>query len=197
LGALTAGSKYRGDFEERLKSILDEITNSNGNIVLFIDEIHMIMGAGATGEGSMDAANLLKPLLARGQLRCIGATTTEEFRKLEKDAAFERRFQQVQVDEPSVADTISILRGIKSKYEQHHSVKILDNALVLAAQLAGRYITQRHFPDKAIDLIDEACASVRIQLDSRPEVIDVLERRQLQLEIEAAALGKEKDNASK
>jgi ATP-dependent Clp protease ATP-binding subunit ClpB len=164
---------------------------------LFIDEIHLVLGAGKT-EGSMDAANLLKPMLARGELRCIGATTLDEYRKyVEKDAAFERRFQQVLVGEPSVIDTISILRGLKERYEVHHGVKISDAALVAAAQLSARYITNRFLPDKAIDLMDEACANTRVQLDSRPEIIDQLERRHLQLEVEAAALAKEKDEASR
>jgi ATP-dependent Clp protease ATP-binding subunit ClpB len=197
MGALVAGAKYRGEFEERLKEVLKEVEDSDGGVVLFIDEMHLIMGAGKA-EGSMDAANLLKPLLARGKLRCIGATTLGEYRKyVEKDAAFERRFQQVHVGEPSVASTISILRGLKEKYETHHGVHIADAALVAAAQLADRYITQRFMPDKAIDLVDEACANTRVQLDSQPQEIDQLQRRQLQLEIERTALSKEKDNSSK
>lgn len=197
MGALVAGAKYRGEFEERLKSVLKEVKDSPGQIILFIDEIHLVLGAGKA-EGAMDAANLLKPMLARGELRCIGATTLEEYRKhVEKDAAFERRFQQVYVAEPSVTDTISILRGLKEKYETHHGVRISDSALVMAAQLAHRYITTRFLPDKAIDLVDEACANTRVQLDSQPEIIDQLERRQLQLEIEEAALSKEKDTPSK
>jgi ATP-dependent Clp protease ATP-binding subunit ClpB len=198
MGALIAGASHRGEFEERLKAVLKEVQDSGGNVILFIDEIHLVLGAGSTGTGAMDAANLLKPMLARGELRCIGATTIDEYRKyIEKDAAFERRFQQVTVNEPSVEDSISILRGLKERYENHHRVKILDSSLVIAAQLADRYITQRFLPDKAIDLIDEACASARVQLDSRPEAIDQLERRELQLNIEAAALGQEKDESSK
>lgn len=197
MGALVAGAKYRGEFEERLKSVLDEVKEADGDVILFIDEIHTVLGAGKT-DGAMDAANLLKPALARGELRMIGATTQTEYRMhMEKDPAFERRFQKVAVDEPNVAATISILRGLKERYEAHHGVRISDLAVVTAAQLADRYITQRFMPDKAIDLMDEACAATRVQLDSRPEAIDALERRKLQLQVECAALGKEKDKASK
>ncbi|KAJ3302161.1 hypothetical protein HDU76_005569 [Blyttiomyces sp. JEL0837] len=196
MGALIAGAKYRGEFEERLKAVLKEVKDAEGGIILFIDEIHLVLGAGKT-DGAMDAANLLKPMLARGELRLIGATTLSEYQKyVEKDAAFERRFQQVLVTEPSVESTISILRGLREKYENYHGVKIQDAALVTAATLADRFITNRFLPDKAIDLVDECCASVRVQLDSQPEVIDILERKRLQLEIEATALAKEKDAAS-
>jgi ATP-dependent Clp protease ATP-binding subunit ClpB len=192
MGALVAGAKYRGEFEERLKAVLKEIKDQPGQIILFIDEIHTVLGAGKA-EGSMDAANLLKPMLARGELRCIGATTLDEYRKhVEKDPAFERRFQQVFVAEPSVADTVSILRGLKERYESHSGVRLTDAALVQAAQLSHRYISGRFLPDKAIDLVDEACASVRVQLDSQPEIIDQLQRKQLQLEVEATALEREK-----
>ncbi|CDJ39210.1 heat shock protein, putative [Eimeria tenella] len=196
LGALISGAKYRGEFEERLKAVLMEVKNAEGSVILFIDEIHMVMGAGKT-DGAMDAANLLKPMLARGELRCIGATTLDEYRKhVEKDAAFERRFQQVHVHEPSVSATISILRGLKDRYAAHHGVRILDSALVEAAQLADRYITSRFLPDKAIDLMDEACAIARVQVDSKPEIMDRLERLIFQLEVEATALAKESDAAS-
>lgn len=197
MGALIAGASHRGEFEERLKAVLNEVRQAAGQIILFIDEIHLVLGAGATG-GSMDAANLLKPMLARGELRCIGATTLEEYRKyVEKDPAFERRFQQVLVREPTVPDTVSVLRGLKPRYEAHHGVRLLDSALVIAAQYANRYITNRFLPDKAIDLVDEACASTRVQLDSQPEEIDKLERKELQLDIEATALAQEKDEGSK
>jgi len=197
MGALVAGAKYRGEFEERLKAVLAEVSADDSMVVLFIDEMHLLMGAGKT-DGAMDAANLLKPLLARGKLRCIGATTLMEHRKfVEKDKAFERRFQQVRVGEPDVESAVSILRGLKERYETHHGVRIADAALVAAVQLSDRYITSRFLPDKAIDLVDEASARVRVQLDSRPDQIDKLERRKMQLEIEASALGREKDQASK
>ena len=191
LGALVAGAKFRGEFEERLKAVLKEVEDSNGEIVMFIDELHTVVGAGAT-EGSMDAGNLLKPMLARGVLRTIGATTINEYRKyIEKDPALERRFQPVMVGEPSVEDTISILRGLKEKYEVHHGIRILDSALIAAAKLSDRYITDRFLPDKAIDLIDEAASSLRIEIDSMPEEIDTLMRQKIQLEIEREALKKE------
>ncbi len=196
LSALVAGAKYRGEFEERLKAVLDEIKNSEGQIITFIDEMHTLVGAGAA-EGSMDASNMLKPMLARGELRLIGATTLDEFRKyVEKDAALERRFQPVLVEAPSVEDTIGILRGLKERYEVHHGVRIQDSALVAAAVLSDRYITGRHLPDKAIDLVDEAGSRLRIEIDSMPDEIDELERRIIQLEIERAALKKETDSAS-
>lgn len=197
VGALVAGSKYRGEFEERMKGVLKEIEDSKEMIVLFVDEIHLLMGAGSSGEGGMDAANLLKPMLARGQLHCIGATTLAEYRKyVEKDAAFERRFQQVLVKEPSIPETISILRGLKERYDRHHRVTILDSALVAAANLAARYLTSRRMPDSAIDLVDEAAAAVRVARESQPEIIDSLERKLRQLMIEIAALEKEHDEAS-
>ena len=197
MGALIAGAKYRGEFEERLKAVLKEVSSANGDIILFIDELHTVVGAGAT-EGSMDAGNLLKPMLARGELHCIGATTLDEYRKyIEKDAALERRFQAVLVSEPSMEDTISILRGLKERYELHHGVKIKDAAIVAAATLSNKYITERFLPDKAIDLIDEAAAKLRTEIDSCPNEIDELERKAMRLEIELAALKKEKDEASR
>ena len=197
MGALIAGAKYRGEFEERLKAVLKEVSSANGSIILFIDELHTVVGAGAS-EGSMDAGNLLKPMLARGELHCIGATTLDEYRKyIEKDAALERRFQSVLVEEPSLEDTISILRGLKERYELHHGVKIRDGALVAAATLSSKYITERFLPDKAIDLVDEAAAKLRTEIDSCPVEIDELERHAMRLEIELAALKKEKDAASK
>jgi ATP-dependent Clp protease ATP-binding subunit ClpB len=191
MGALVAGTSFRGQFEERLKAVVKEVADSNGELILFIDEIHTLIGAGAT-QGSMDAANILKPALARGELRCIGATTLDEYQKyIEKDPALERRFQKVFVDEPTVEDTISILRGLKERYEVHHGVRITDAAIVAAAQLSHRYITDRFLPDKAIDLIDEAAAKLRMEIDSLPEELDVLERRIRQLEIERQALLRE------
>ena len=196
MGALVAGAKYRGEFEERLKAVLDEIKKSNGEIILFIDELHTIVGAGKT-EGAMDAGNMLKPMLARGELHCIGATTLDEYREyIEKDAALERRFQPVHVDEPTVEDTISILRGLKERYEVFHGVKITDSALVSAAVLSNRYISDRFLPDKAIDLVDEACALIKTELNSMPTELDELQRRVMQMEIEEAALKKEEDRLS-
>src|SRR5450631_4423562 len=197
MGALIAGAKYRGEFEERLKAVLKEITDSQGKIILFIDELHTVVGAGAA-EGSMDASNMLKPMLARGELHTVGATTLDEYRKyIEKDAALERRFQQVFVGEPSVEDTIGILRGLKERYEAHHGVKFKDAALVAAAVLSHRYISDRFLPDKAIDLVDEAASKLRMEIDSMPVELDELERRIMQLEIEREALRKETDKASK
>jgi ATP-dependent Clp protease ATP-binding subunit ClpB len=196
MGALIAGAKFRGEFEERLKAVLKEVTDSKGQIILFIDEIHTVVGAGAT-QGAMDAGNLLKPMLARGELRCIGATTLDEYRKyIEKDAALERRFQQVYVDQPSVSDTISILRGLKERYEVHHGVKISDSALVAAATLSTRYISDRFLPDKAIDLVDEAAARLKMEITSKPEELDEIDRKILQLEMEKLSLQKESDPAS-
>lgn len=196
MGALVAGAKYRGEFEERLKSVLADVKQAEGKVIMFIDEIHLVLGAGKA-DGAMDAANLLKPMLARGELRCIGATTLAEHRQhMEKDAAFERRFQQVLVGEPSVQDTINILRGISEKYSSYHGVRIADRALVVAAELADRYITNRFLPDKAIDLVDEACSNMRVQLDSMPEEMDNLQRQMYRLQVEEAALSKEKDSIS-
>ncbi|WJZ03769.1 ATP-dependent chaperone ClpB [Corynebacterium freiburgense] len=198
LGSMVAGAKYRGEFEERLKAVLDEIKDSDGQIITFIDELHTIVGAGATGESAMDAGNMIKPMLARGELRLVGATTLEEYRKyIEKDAALERRFQQVYVGEPSVEDAIGILRGLKERYEVHHGVRIQDSALVAAATLSDRYITSRFLPDKAIDLVDEAASRLRMEIDSSPQEIDELERSVRRLEIEEMALAKETDEASK
>ena len=197
MGSMIAGAKYRGEFEERLKAVLEEIKDSNGQVVTFIDELHTVVGAGATGEGAMDASNMLKPMLARGELRMVGATTLDEYREhIEKDAALERRFQQVFVGEPSVEDTVGILRGIKERYEAHHGVRIADSALVAAATLSDRYITSRFLPDKAIDLIDEAASRLRMEIDSRPVEIDELQRVVDRLRMEELALEKESDAAS-
>jgi len=197
MGSLIAGAKYRGEFEERLKAVLNEVQAADGGIVLFIDEMHTLVGAGKA-DGAMDASNLLKPALARGELHCVGATTLDEYRKhVEKDAALARRFQPVFISEPTVEDTISILRGLKEKYELHHGVRITDSALVSAATLSNRYITDRFLPDKAIDLVDEAGSRLRMQVDSKPEELDELDRRIIQLKIEREALGKETDQASK
>ena len=197
MGALVAGAKYRGEFEERLKAVLKEVKDSDGEIIMFIDEIHMIVGAGAV-EGAMDAGNMLKPMLARGEIHCIGATTLNEYRKyIEKDGALERRFQKVLVSEPTVLDTITILRGLKSRFEVYHGVTIKDKALVAAATLSDRYITDRYLPDKAIDLVDEACATIKVQLESVPTSLDTLTRQIMRLEVEREALKKEKDEFSK
>ena len=196
MGALIAGAKYRGEFEERLKAVLKEVKDSDGEIIMFIDEIHMIVGAGAL-EGAMDAGNMLKPMLARGEIHCIGATTLNEYRKyIEKDGALERRFQKVQVNEPTVLDTITILRGLKSRFEVYHGVNIKDKALIAAATLSDRYITSRFLPDKAIDLVDEACATIKVQMESVPVELDTLTRTIMQLQIEKEALNVDVENSN-
>jgi ATP-dependent Clp protease ATP-binding subunit ClpB len=193
MGALIAGAKYKGEFEERLKTVIKEVMNSDGRIILFVDEIHTLIGAGG-GQGAMDAANILKPALARGELRAIGATTLDEFQKyFEKDKALERRFQKVFVDEPNIEESISILRGIKEKYEAHHKVKILDEALIGAVKLSSRYISDRFLPDKAIDLMDEAASKLRLEINSKPEELDILDRKIRQIEIELVAIKREND----
>merc|ERR1712078_841901 len=194
MGALVAGAKFKGEFEERLKGVINEVVQSDGEVILFIDEIHTLVGAGG-GQGSMDAANILKPALARGELRAVGATTLDEYQKyFEKDKALERRFQKVMIDEPSAEDAISILRGIKEKYENHHKVQIKDEAIIASVELSQRYITDRFLPDKAIDLIDEAASKLRMEINSKPEVLDEIERKIMQLEIERAAIKREKDD---